>query len=295
MIQFQGFPSLEAPEGFVRAWYFEPFVAAASFFFWIHVYWWAERQQGASRINDIRKGFEQPVGYSLYSILSYSAGIYAWKMFIPPPAPTIPDGVPTSINELGYLTLEVVSGIVFYDFLFFFIHWGMHEIPLLRQIHHHHHAMKPGTVEARDVVHHSLMDGTLQVLVNIFIQRHTMWGSPKSRFARILHNILVTWMLTESHSASTLFQFWRRFLVGVREHRLHHLYDHRSRATWIQTTTQAEEANNGSTTKSKTSMSTTNKRKFDRHQQFFGYLDDLRFWYSEWKASTRLTDSRRLR
>jgi len=277
MLKFQGIPSFDAPDGIVRAWYFEPFVAVASFFFWIHVYWWAERQRGLSRINNMFDAARQPIGYSVNSVIAYSVGICLWKMFVPPAAATIPDGTPTSISELCYLVLELASGIVLYDFIFFFIHWGMHEIPVLRKFHHHHHAMTPGTLEARDVVHHSLADGTLQVLVNIFVQRFTPWGAAKSRLARLLHNILVTWMLTESHSASPDFQFWRPWLVGVREHRLHHLHDNSSRSRWVST-----------------SWEPTSSAKFDRHQQFFGYLDDARFLYREWKVRTKLVPPKKL-
>jgi sterol desaturase/sphingolipid hydroxylase (fatty acid hydroxylase superfamily) len=287
MIKFQGIPTFDAPDGIFRAWYFEPFVAASSFFFWIQLYWRSERRQGASHPNSLNEAVEKPkgssfqslfasliwMGESLQSGFAYLIGVYIWKMFIPPAAPHIPDGVP--LPGVLYLLMEVVSGIVCYDFLFFLIHWGMHEIPFLRKIHHVHHerhARRPGTVEAFDVLHHSLADGSLQVLVNILVQRHTLWGTAKSRLARVLHNIIVTWMLTESHSSSPDLKFWRRWLVGVREHRLHHLYDNSGRSMWL----------------SSSSESTSSSTKFDRHQQFFGYLADLRFFYREWKLRARV-------
>ena len=36
-----------------------------------------------------------------------------------------------------------------------------------------------------------------QVLVNVLVQRHCVWGSPKSRLARWIHNMIVTFLLTE--------------------------------------------------------------------------------------------------
>lgn len=254
----------------------EPLVATTSFFLFIHLYWWAERQEGVSRINNIRDAAKQPMGYSFQSMFAYLFGIYVWKMFVPPVALQIPDGVPSTLSELLYLTVEIVSGIVAYDFIFFFIHWSMHAIPFLRRFHYHHHAMPESVgvfeaerrVEARDVIHHSLLDGSLQVLVNIFVQRNTPWGLPKSRLARIVHNILVTWMLTESHSSTTYLTIWKSWLVGVREHRLHHINDSCSRDLWISSSSKL-----------------SSHVKFDRHQQFFGYLDDLRFLFREWRTS----------
>jgi hypothetical protein len=97
------------------------------------------------------------------------------------------------------------------------------------------------------------LDGSLQVLVNILVQRRTPWGVVKTRLARGLHNFFVIWMLVESHSASNIPCIWRSLLVGVREHRLHHL------------------------------GSTDPYGKNHRFQQFFGYLDELRAVFSSQK------------
>lgn len=92
---------------------------------------------------------------------------------------------------------------------------------------------------------HSILDGSMQVVVNIAVQRHTPWGSIKSRTARACHNLIVTWMLTESHTSTDKLNIFRRFCKGVREHRQHHL--------------------GGSA----------------RYQQFFGYLDDVRLFFKK--------------
>merc|ERR1712038_3232 len=100
----------------------------------------------------------------------------------------------------------------------------MHECKFLSTIfQHHEHHKATKNLEARHVLRHSLMDGTFQVLVNIAVQRHTPWGYVKSRLARALHNIIVTAMLTESHSASSYPNLFRWWCVGVRDHRKHHL------------------------------------------------------------------------
>jgi len=79
----------------------------------------------------------------------------------------------------------------------------------------------------------------VQVLVNICVQRTNVWGSTKSRLARALHNVIVTWMLTESHTCAPAPRLARRCFLGVQRHRAHHA---------------------GS----------------PYYQQFFGYLDDAR-------------------
>ena len=140
-----------------------------------------------------------------------------------------------------------------YDFLFFWLHLAMHCWPwfgrLLDHARHHDRDDTGGSVQAQGsafrTVRHSFVDGALQVFVNICVQRHTVWGSPKSRLARWLHNILVTMLLSEvrmqprasrsrgsyrriclqAHSTGSL-RIARRLPValvgGVHEHHLHH-------------------------------------------------------------------------
>lgn len=150
---------------------------------------------------------------------------------------------------------------ILFCFIYTNIYIGsMHEIRFLRPMHHNHHARPHGTtLEACDVLRHSFGDATMQVLVNILVQRTTPWGSVKSRLARVCHNVIVTSMLTESHSASPTPYFWRQWFVGIRQHRHHHLRDFNK--------------NN----KTSTTPEPLASCQFDRHQQFFGYLDDLRF------------------
>lgn len=255
---FQELPTLDIENGILRAWWFEPFQATVCFGVFIHLYWYYERSDGLSSNNK----FADTVGFSLgplfNSFLAYWIGIYLWKRVVPPAGPEIPDGIPHNITELGILTAEVASGITLYDAIFFFIHWAMHELPIpwFKAIHKTHHSRPELTVETRDVLRHSILDGSLQVLVNIMVQRTTPWGAVKSRLGRALHNILVIWMLTESHSASPYPNIWRRWFVGVREHRLHHL---------------------GMGAK--------------RYQQFFGYLDDIHNALSNTKIAETTTEA----
>ena len=240
MVQFPF--SWDMENGFLRAWWFDPLTATLGFGAFIHWYWYEERKRGLSSNNDIRDTLGMWGFGPLYnSLASYWVGIFLWKCVVPPAASIIPDGIPDSASSLLYLLLEIVTGIVLYDAVFFFLHWSMHELPFLRRWHERHHEEQ--SVEARDVLRHSVMDGSLQVLVNILVQRTNPWGSTKTRLARFLHNLLVTWMLTESHTSSPHPYIWRRYFVGVREHRLHHSHQ-------------------------------TNQHARRRYQQFFGYLDN---------------------
>jgi len=120
---------------------------------------------------------------------------------------------------------------------------------LLSSLHKTHHE-SGSTLEARDVLRHSPFDAMLQVVINIVVQRSTPWGGVKSRLARAVHNVVVTWMLTESHTASPTPNLARRFFTGVRRHREHHL------------------------------------RGTPNYQQFFSYLDDLSAGWDDLSAGS---------
>ncbi len=177
---------------------------------------------------------------------------------------SIPDGLPSSFQSIIYLLSEVISGIVLYDTIFFFIHFAMHECKFIASLtqHFEHHKVTKN-LEARHVLRHSLMDGILQVLVNISVQRRTPWGRVKSRFARCWHNVFVTMMLTESHTASSYPNFFRWWCVGVREHRNHHLNKYYK---LLKRNDDNAEGRKGSF-------------HFHRYQQFFGHWDYLRLQY----------------
>lgn len=239
----------------LRAWWFDPLLATISFGTAINIYWREERKRGLSSYDhwNTTVSLNPDRGCVVLSGLCYWAGVLVWTKNVPSPG-EFPDGVPTLLDPQTalYLIAEVASGIILYDALFFFVHWAMHEIPALRKYHARHHSRPEGTLEARDVLRHSFVDGSLQVVLNILVQRRTPWGNVKSRLARALHNIIVTWMLTESHTASPKPDVFRKWCVGVKEHRMHHLGIMRCGKGY---------------------------GEHHRHQQFFGYLDDFRAWF----------------
>ena len=64
-------------------------------------------------------------GCSANAAFLYWVFVLLWVTVVPPPG-LIPDGMPSSASGAAYLLLEVVSGIVAYDALFFAVHWGLH-------------------------------------------------------------------------------------------------------------------------------------------------------------------------
>ena len=226
--------------GLFRAWWVDPAIASLGFAtalaFWDH----RERSEGC--------GVRESWGNSHISLLIYWLFIFGWVNLVPPP-PNIPDGCPTDLISAAYLVLEIAVGIWAYDFLFFFVHWAMHAAHFrMHHTHHRHHVMPSDKacdvmswrLRARDVLVHSPVDGALQVITNILVQRSLPWGATKSRLARAAHNVMVTWMLAEAHTAAASPRLARRVCVGVQRHRLHH----------------------------------DESEPF--YQQFFGYLDDAR-------------------
>ena len=265
------FPTFDIENGILRAWWVEPLIATLTFAISINIYWYEERKRGLSSEKFFPGSFSNscPV---LLSFIGYWVGVFVWKTIVPPPSNFIPDGLVHDLPSLFLLGCEIVSGIILYDFFFFLIHWGMHFFSVLKPFHRRHHSSPEGTLEARDVLRHSIIDGSLQVLTNIMVQRYTPWGAVKSRLGRAIHNIVVVWMLTESHSASPYPNIFRRWCVGVREHRLHHLGeipqeddDGKEKGFYHQQQQQKQQKGG--------------VYHYHRYQQFFGYLDDLRFLF----------------
>ena len=236
----------------LRSWWVDPAIATLGFASAIAFFDHRERQEGC--------GKRETGGVSRWSLISYWLFVYLWVSIVPAPASArIPDGWPQMSSLQGwardslYLMLEVAYGVWAYDFLFFFLHWAMHACKLQAHFFHHNRgqshisdevsktvggessvARKAAEIaeikayaaawqlRARDVLTHAPLDGFLQVVTNILVQRSLPWCVCKSRTARAMHNILVTWMLTESHTAAKEPRLFRRVCAGVRRHRSHH-------------------------------------------------------------------------
>ena len=153
--------------------------------------------------------------------LVYLGAILLYHKFIRV-KPGLPLEPPTAVR----LLTEVAVGVFLYDLCFTPIHWLMHNSSLrwVRKLHRVHHEMK-GTLAAGATVHHSLVDGSLQVLVNILVQQVSPFGR-KHILSRLIHNVVVTYLLTESHSGYDLpFMSHRVFpslFGGSIRHNAHH-------------------------------------------------------------------------
>lgn len=184
-------------------------------------------------------------------LLLYLLSIHAFHAIFPKPA--LDEETPSTVRVF----IELASGIIAYDFIFFWIHLAMHTFPSISHIHMHyvHHAQTMLT--ASEVQHHSAVDATLQVLVNIAVQNITLpYFGKKHLLSKLLHNICVTYMLTEIHAGYdgfwSLHNIFPWFYGGAKCHEKHHDSGH------------------------------TN------YQQFFLYLDFLLIYYRKSEASAAM-------
>ena len=117
-----------------------------------------------------------------------------------------------------------MASVTVYDFIFYWVHLALHKVPwLLRYVHASHH--RQDQLNAREVVHHSLSDGALQVAANILALK--LLGLHP--LARAAHNIVVTYLLTESHAGYDMPWMLHNvvpcgILGGPPRHEAHHRY-----------------------------------------------------------------------
>ena len=201
-----------------RSWSLEPLVATLSFAAFMRLFRLYEEKRPTSV-------FRPPFLFSTRafgSLFVYWLGVAMWVCIVPRPVGAA-SGCPHSFGDYFHLAAEVAAGLISYDFLFFFVHLLMHHSARFGSWTNHaqHHKFTHDESSYR-TVNHSLVDGTMQVLVNILVQRHTPWGAPKTKLARLLHNVLIIELLVESHSSSRHPRIARRLFTGVDGHVRHH-------------------------------------------------------------------------
>lgn len=123
--------------------------------------------------------------------------------------------------------IETIAGIVIYDFLFFWIHLFMHYTPKLQFLHQHHIHHSQTRLLASEVQHHSFIDATLQIVVNILVQNTPLpYFGRKHSLSRLLHNIIITYLLTEIHAGYdawwSLHNLFPSIIGGAKRHEVHH-------------------------------------------------------------------------
>ena len=208
---------------------FEGIVAIASFAVWIWVYNILDSTSLAPRYRFDRASPQRlRDGHSNRGVLEatvYLLSIAAWHVFVRT-RPPLEESAPT----FSRLLYETLSGLIAYDLLFFPIHLALHHFAWVRSTHGDHHATG-GALRASETTHHSLVDGMLQVAVNVVVQQRAWhpwsgrWGR-KHDLSRLLHNVAVTYMLTECHSGYDAPWCMHRVapavLGGGLRHREHH-------------------------------------------------------------------------
>jgi hypothetical protein len=128
-------------------------------------------------------------GHSALAAMAYLGPLFVIDALYP--RRTLPPEPPTSAQLLG----GVVSSLFLYDFLFFWVHVALHRSAFLfRYVHATHHQQR--VLSAKEVVHHGLVDGALQVGANV-VALNWLGLHP---LTRALHNVAVTYLLTESHA-----------------------------------------------------------------------------------------------
>eukprot|EP00536_Pseudo-nitzschia_multiseries_P008496 jgi/Psemu1/287833/fgenesh1_pg.216_\ len=186
---------------------FEAEVAVFGFFTWIilfssmHLILGEERTKASRFDGELpHKPFEwaEPQNFHLWfnPTASYLGSIWFYLTFLheKPPLPELP---PT----FGVLAVETLFGIFMYDLCFMPIHYLMHNLKIgqVRRVHGYHHRSGT-TLNSLETVQHSYIDGFLQVFVNIMVQQISPFGGPKHVMSRLLHNLSVTYLLSEAHS-----------------------------------------------------------------------------------------------
>jgi len=210
----------------------ESFVAGFSFSFWIMLYRGLDQCKSFS---DYRFSTDTPpqlfrkdapnawIPLVLYIVL---IRLYHWIY----PKPAFGLEIPSAERIL----YELTEGIIFYDFIFFWIHLAMHKWSKLAWIFQHNVHHDQSILCANEVQHHSFVDGSLQVIVNVIVQNYSTYalifqpgsGLRKHFLSRLLHNIVITYMLTETHAGYDgwwcMHNICPPLIGGAKLHEVHH-------------------------------------------------------------------------
>jgi len=213
---------------------FEAEEAVFGFFTWIILFSSLHLVLGEQKTKESRfdgelphKPFEwaEPQNFQLWfnPTASYLGSIWFYLTFLHE-KPPLPELAPT----FGVLAVETLFGIFMYDLCFMPIHYLMHNLKIgsFRKVHGYHHR-SGNTLNALETVQHSYIDGFLQVFVNIMVQQISPFGGAKHVMSRLLHNLSVTYLLSEAHSGYRdlpwmSHNLFPEILGGAPRHEAHH-------------------------------------------------------------------------
>lgn len=227
----------------------EAHVAAFSFFVWIVVFRSLDTLKVTKQFRFVQRPPQPPLTFLKNSWEAVVGGgnrehdrlIRVWASFpvylgaiaalhMVKAAKPLEDSPPSFNRLIG----EIGFGICAYDFVFYWLHLAMHLFPRLPHGHGIHHALveansdgrRVAFLEAESVVNHSLVDGALQVGVNILVQNMSLFGMPKHKMSRFIHNALVTYLLVEAHAGLDLpwctHRIFPEVFGGAFRHEIHH-------------------------------------------------------------------------
>mmetsp|Transcript_36064 Transcript_36064/g.44860 ORF Transcript_36064/g.44860 Transcript_36064/m.44860 type:complete len:295 (+) Transcript_36064:191-1075(+) len=201
---------------------FEPVWATLSFTLWINVFflidWLGQSYAHKYLINPIGRKPIQIYQECLHRTVSvaYLAPLLIFDHFYP--RRQLPENAPGFFQ----MVFGVIAAIWLYDLIFYPVHCLLHKVPwLYKAFHSTHHANTPCVSE--DIIRHSLVDGTLQVLANI-LALNTLRLHPLTRMA---YNFVITYLLTESHAGYDMPWMLHnivpgKILGGPNRHEMHH-------------------------------------------------------------------------
>lgn len=212
---------------------FEAAVASTGFFVSIAFFSILHLILGEEKVKEARFDGKMPVdplswakpeNFHLWfnPLASYMGSIWFYQQFHER-AP-MPEVAPT----FGVFGVELFFGVFLYDLCFFPIHYLMHHSKWgeMRKVHGYHHRWSTHSLNSLETVQHSYIDGFLQVVVNILVQQISPFGGPKHTMSRLMHNIVVTYLLSEAHSGYNMpwmsHNIFPEFLGGSPRHEKHH-------------------------------------------------------------------------
>lgn len=172
---------------------FEPLLASVAFAGWINMFRvWDKYLPVLHRYrlvsNRVKPDTMVGLDHGMRALVAYLLPLLVFDAVVK--RRHLPDTAPSAAGLVG----QVVASIFVYDFGFFWVHLALHKWRPLAFLHARHHTKTP--MNASEVVRHSLVDGALQVGTNIvtlnLLRSHPM--------ARAVHNVVITYMLTETHS-----------------------------------------------------------------------------------------------
>ncbi|VEU36795.1 unnamed protein product [Pseudo-nitzschia multistriata] len=204
------------------------FFSSIIFFSSLHLLLGEEKTKASRFDGELpHKPFEwaEPQNFHLWfnPTASYLGSIWFYLTFLHE-KPPMPEVAPT----FGVLAVETLFGVFLYDLCFMPIHYLMHNLKIgqVRRVHGYHHR-SGNTLNALETVQHSYIDGFLQVFVNIMVQKISPFGGPKHVMSRLLHNLVVTYLLSEAHSGYRdlpwmTHNLFPEILGGAPRHEAHH-------------------------------------------------------------------------